>query len=89
MEGVGPNTRGPWSVSHEISISKIIEDAFSMVSLTSLLMTNTLTVVAKVFSNTLIFLLQKCESKSFSHFFQQKISIYFSYFKIKILMSLS
>ena len=35
----------------------------SIVSLTSLLMTNSLTVVhvSKVFSNTLIFLLQKCE----------------------------
>ena len=33
----------------------------SFVSLTSSLMTNSLTVVAKVFSNTLIFLLQKCE----------------------------
>ena len=33
----------------------------SMVSFTSLLMTNLLTVVAKVFSNTLIFLLHKCE----------------------------
>ena len=31
----------------------------SIVSLVSLLMTNSLTVVAKVFSNTLIFLLQK------------------------------
>ena len=33
----------------------------SIVSLVSWLMTNSLTVVAKVFSNTLIFLLQKCE----------------------------
>ena len=33
----------------------------SIISLTSSLMTNSLTVVAKVFSNTLIFLLQKCE----------------------------
>ena len=33
----------------------------SIVSLISLLMTNSLTVVVKVFSNTLIFLLQKCE----------------------------
>ena len=33
----------------------------SIVSLTSSLMTNLLTVVAKVFSNTLIFLLQKSE----------------------------
>ena len=33
----------------------------SMVSLRSLLMTNSLVVIARVFSNTLIFLLQKCE----------------------------
>ena len=33
----------------------------SIVSLISLLMTNSLTVVVKVFSNILIFLLQKCE----------------------------
>ena len=33
----------------------------SSISLTSLLMTNKLTVAAKVFSNTLIFLLQKRE----------------------------
>ena len=33
----------------------------SIVSLTSLLVTNSLTAVAKVFSNTLIFLLKKCE----------------------------
>ena len=39
----------------------------NIVSLTSLLMTNSLTVIAKVFSNTLKFLLQKC--KSYSHFF--------------------
>ena len=33
----------------------------SIVSLTSSLMTNSLTVVAKVFSNALVLLLQKCE----------------------------
>ena len=33
----------------------------SIVSLTSSIMTNLLTVVAKVFLNILIFLLQKCE----------------------------
>ena len=33
----------------------------SVVSLTSSLMTKSLTVVVKVFSNTLIYLLQKCE----------------------------
>ena len=38
----------------------------SIVSLTSLLMTNSLTVVAKVFSNTLNFFLQKTESLFFS-----------------------
>ena len=35
-------------------------------------MTNSLTVVAKVFLNTLIFLLQKCEAKATHIFFQQK-----------------
>ena len=48
----------------------------SIVSVTSSLMTNSLTVVAEIFSNTLIFLLQKCEyllhCKSYPHFFQQK-----------------
>ena len=53
----------------------------SIVSLTSLLMTNLLTVVAKVFSNTLIFLLQNCEQ-----LLQCKISVYLPYFKIEILM---
>ena len=33
----------------------------SFLNLTCLLMTNSLTVIAKVFSNTLVFLLQKCE----------------------------
>ena len=40
-------------------------------------MTNSLTVVAKVFSDTLIFLLQKCE----------KILMYCPYFKVEILTS--
>ena len=48
----------------------------SIVSLASLLMTNSLTVVAKIFSDTLIFLLQKCElllqCKSYSHFSAKK-----------------
>ena len=37
-------------------------------------MTNELTVVAKVFSNTLIFLLQKCKSNS--HFFSKNINVF-------------
>ena len=51
-------------------------------------MTNSLIVVAKVFSNTLIFLLEKCVKASHI-FFQQKISIYMYLpgFKIEILMS--
>ena len=48
----------------------------SIVSLTNLLMINSLTVVAKIFSNTLIFLLQKYEKllhcKSYTHFFSKK-----------------
>ena len=48
----------------------------SIVSLTNSLMTNLLTVVAKAFSNTLTFLLQKREkllqSKSYTHFFSKK-----------------
>ena len=44
----------------------------------SSLMTNSFTVVAKVFSNTLIFLLQNCES--YSHFISAKISMYLPYF---------
>ena len=55
----------------------------SIVSLRSLLMTNLLTVVAKVFSNTLIFLLQKMQK--LLKFFQQKKSMYLPYFKIEIL----
>ena len=65
----------------------------SIISLTSLLMTNLLTVVAKVFSDTLIFLLQKCEyllqCKSYSHFYNKKISTYLPYFKIEILVTLA
>ena len=52
----------------------------SVISLTSLLMTNSLTVVAKVFSNTLIFVLQKCESilqcKIYSHFLAKIINVF-------------
>ena len=57
----------------------------SLVSLTNSLMTNFLTVVAKVFSNTLIFLLQKFEK--LPTFIQQKISMYLTYFKIEMLTS--
>ena len=39
-------------------------------------MTNSLTAVAKVFSNTLILLLQKCECKSYSHFFIKNINVF-------------
>ena len=40
-------------------------------------MTNSLTVVAKVFSNTLIFFPQKCEyCKSYSHFFSNIFAIF-------------
>ena len=43
-------------------------------------MTKLLTVVAQVFSNTLIFLLQKCEQlfqrKSYSHFFSKNINVF-------------
>ena len=46
----------------------------------SLLMTNSLTVVAKVFSDTLIFLLQKYESilqcESYSHFLAKNINVF-------------
>ena len=48
-------------------------------------MTNSLTVVAKVFSDALIVLLQKCEKlflmQKLLTFFQQKISMYLPYFK--------
>ena len=56
----------------------------SIVSLTNLLMTHSLTVVAKVFSNIDIFARKKC--KSYSHF-SAKISMYLPYFKIEILTS--
>ena len=41
-----------------IDLSPVVQ---SIAKLTSLLMTNSFTAVATVFSNTLIFLLQKCE----------------------------
>ena len=60
----------------------------TFVSLMSLLITNWLTVVAQVFSNTLIFLLQKCKQfLQLLTFFQHKILMYFPNFKIEILMS--
>ena len=43
-------------------------------SLTSSLMTNSLTVVAKVFSDTLIFLLQKCEK--LLHFSAKDVNVF-------------
>ena len=51
-------------------------------------MTNLLTVVDKVFSNILIFLLQKCKwlQKLFNIFLQKK-SMYLPFFKIEILTS--
>ena len=58
----------------------------SIVSLSSSLMTNSLTVVSKVFSNTLIFLLQNVMQKLLT-FFQQRISMYLPYFKTEILTS--
>ena len=53
----------------------------SNISLISLLMNN----VAKVFSNTLLVLLQKCEK--LLTFLQQKISVYLPYFKKETLIS--
>ena len=53
-------------------------------------MTNSFTVVAKVFSNILILLLQKCDSfcnAKATHIFLAKISMYLLYFKIEILTS--
>ena len=52
----------------------------SIVSLTSLLMTNSLTVVGKAFSNTLIFLLQKCDAKA-AHIFSAKNIYVFAIFQ--------
>ena len=45
-------------------------------------MTNSLTVIAKVFSNGFIFFAVKA-----THVFQQIISMYLPYFKIEILLS--
>ena len=43
-------------------------------------MTNSLSVVAKAFSNTLLFLQQKCEYAKAAHIFAANISIYFAIF---------
>ena len=51
----------------------------SIVSLMSSLKTNSLTLGAKVFSNTLIFLLQKA-----THILSAKISKYLLYFEIEV-----
>ena len=63
-----------------------------IISLTGLLMTILLTIVAKVFSNTLIFFAEKKMQAVYALqklliFFQQKISMYLPYFKIEVLMS--
>ena len=51
-------------------------------------MTNSLIVIAKVFSNTLVFLLQKCEcTAKATQKFSTKISMYMPYFKTEILTS--
>ena len=61
--------------------------------LASSLMTKSLTVVAKVHCifKYIDILLQKCvkllQCKSYYDFFQAKISMYLSYFKIEVLMS--
>ena len=59
----------------------------NIVSLMSLLMTNSLTVVAKLFSNTLIFLLQNvrsfCNAKA-THIFSAKYINVFAIFQDKI-----
>ena len=57
-------TKSPWKrakmmmMMDDDELGPVVQ---SIVSLTRLLMTNSLIIVAKVFSNTLIFLLQKCE----------------------------
>ena len=63
----------------------------SIVSLTSLLMTNSLTVVTMVFSNKTHFCFKNvsgfCNAKATHIFFSKKISIYLTFFKIENLMS--
>ena len=63
MSSIVPNDQGP-----------VVQ---SIISFTNSLMTNSLTVVAKVFSNTLIFLLQKCAT----HIFSTKIINVFAIFQ--------
>ena len=58
----------------------------SIISLMSLLMTNLLTVVAKVFSNTLYIDIFAAMQK-LPTFIQQTVSVYLPYFKIEILTS--
>ena len=48
----------------------------SMVSLKSLLVVKMLTVLVSTKSNSQLFLLKKCQYKSYSHFFSKNISIY-------------
>ena len=48
----------------------------SIVSLTSLLVVKILTVLVSAISNSQVFLLKKCECKSYSHFFSKNISVY-------------
>ena len=55
-------------IVNEMALNKLVKLTWAQVpvvqssaTLTSSLITNSLTVVAKVFSNTLMFLLQKCE----------------------------
>ena len=48
----------------------------SIVSLISLLVVKISTVLVSAISNSQLFLLKKCECKSYSHFFSKKISAY-------------
>ena len=61
----------------------------SIASIMSSLMTNTLSIVAKVFSNTFIFCCKKVcgYCKSYTHCFSKKLLMYLPYFKVEILTS--
>ena len=48
----------------------------SIFSLTSLLVVKMLNVLVSRISNSQVFLLKKCECKSYSHFFSKNISVY-------------
>ena len=48
----------------------------SFISLTSSLVVKTLTVLGSTISNSQVFLLKKCECKSYLHFFSKNISVY-------------